>query len=463
MKSLLREQITKLAGQDSHRFHMPGHKGRGAFSAALDITEIEGADNLHDAHGVIREAQAAIAELYGSERSFILVGGSTAGNMAAVLAAGAPGVPMLVATNCHRSVFSALALGRIDARFVDPVANDDTGHADVMTPEIVKDALDKHPDVGGLVMTSPGYFGNVSDVRAIAALLHAKGKWLIVDEAHGAHLKFCDAPYAEDAVSAGADVVIHSAHKLLSSWNMGSLLHHRGTRIDADVLSRYLTMLQSSSPSYPIMISVEEGVIEAKERGAAHFGTIADRHQEVYAAQDPNANIKLYQPEDHYDYSKWLFLVADGTGRALANRLQRNYGIFCEIEYPEHLLAMTGMGTTQADLDALLMAISLSNYPLRKKEQQFKREGFDMPSDNRLNQAVPLWQAVLPQKTENLPLSECEGRVSAAFVMPYPPGVPALIPGDLISREMIDYIRDVINDGVTMVGLSDGLMPVLAK
>ena len=290
---------------------MPGHKGRGEAFALYDydITEIPGADNLHDAHGIIAQAQEKLATIYQSDEAAILVNGTTTGIHSAILGSCTSGAQLLVPINCHRAVFGALGLGRIEGVFITPEIEGNMGFAHSITVASVQQALAENPKIGGMILTNPSYYGTISDVQKIAETLHDQGKFLIVDEAHGAHLRFSD-KLPQDAVTAGADVVIQSTHKILGSLTQSSLIHFQGSRVDRPKIKSFLSLLQSSSPSYPLMISVEEAVDAADEKGESVFNTIVAAHQEYCQSQNGQEPIILYEGNPQvngYDRSKWLF------------------------------------------------------------------------------------------------------------------------------------------------------------
>lgn len=457
----LQKQLEILAKRDRHRLHMPGHKGRGLPLAALDFTEIPGSDNLHDPRGIIADVQNDLAGLYGSVSAQLVVGGTTAGNMAALMAGAAPGEAVLVPVNSHRSVFSALALGRIEGRFITPVLDGTLGFPRELTVEQVEAALDRFPEVRGMILTTPTYYGTVSDTAALAECLHRRDKWLIVDEAHGAHLAFCP-DYPRDAVASGADVVIQSSHKMLATYTQASLLHCCSRRIDPQRIARFLTMLESSSPSYLLMMAVENGVREAAQRGHTPFEGIAKRWDQTQKRQRAGTKLRLYAPPaaQPYDKSKWLWAVADGSGLAIAKKWRESFGVYCEIETAGYLLALTGMGTRTEDLDALDNAVAACQEPVPEPEAC---PVDPVPAAARFNQTVPLWQAFYEQRRQQCPLAACAGRIAARSVIPYPPGVPVLLPGDTITREMAGYLAGCLRRGETVIGADkDAGLEVLA-
>jgi len=462
-KSILKKQLKDLNKINHFRFHMPGHKGQGHdFDLfAYDITEIPGADNLHDPQGIIGEVQEKCAKAYGSEEAAILVNGTTTGIHSAILGACSPGEKLLVPTNCHRSVFGALAIGRIEGVFITPEFNPLMGFAKEVSLDSVKEAIIKYPESCGMVLTNPTYYGTTSDVQAIGDYLHGQGKFLIVDEAHGAHLHF-NQELPLDAIAAGADVSIQSTHKILGSLTQSSLIHFQGIRINRQRVKQFLSLLQSSSPSYPLMISVEEAVDTAFEHGEAIFKKIIKAHKMFFKSQPINAPITLYSGDDSgtgYDQSKWLFHTRGIAGSRVEEILSKTYGIQCELSGNNHVLAMTGIGTTQDALKALTKAIKDLNKQIIAGELQAEtlRPSPDLPQEFLFDEAVktevPLWKGLYSHK-EKCSLAEANDRLAGDFIIPYPPGIPVLLPGSRIDKEMIASLNHLMDHGISIVGIN---------
>ena len=462
-KSIIKNELAKINSHNQYRFHMPGHKGRGEAFALYDydITEIPGADNLHDAQGIIARAQKKLAAIYRSDEAAILVNGTTTGIHSAILGSCAPGAQLLVPINCHRAVFGALGLGRIEAVFITPEIDKNLGFGRSISVATVHQALAKHPPIAGMILTNPSYYGTTSDLAQIAEILHEQGKFLIVDEAHGAHLRFSE-NLPQDALSAGADVVIQSTHKILGSLTQSSLLHFQGSRIDRQKIKSYLSLLQSSSPSYPLMISVEEAVDAAHERGEAVFNMIEAAHREFCQNQNGQQAVTLYDGNglaNGYDRSKWLFQTRGITGTEVAARLSAEYGIQCEMSGDNYLLAMTGMGTSREDLVRITQAIGAINKTIRvdsTAEKEAKRHtqlwaGIDFTA--AVQTEIPLWEALAWENRDQIVLEQAVGQLAGDFIIPYPPGIPVLLPGSRISPDMVVYLNDLLDQQVAVVGI----------
>lgn len=268
-------QLSAYGNSDYYPYHMPGHKrssraGEMARYYDIDITEIDGFDDLHHAEGILREAQERANRLYGAEETYYLVGGSSCGVLASIMAVARRGEELLIARNCHKSVYHAAILQELRVHYCYPALLEEYGIYDGVGAEDVSRMIEEHPDCKAVVITSPTYEGIMSDIGAIARAVHELDKILIVDEAHGAHLGL-DPHMPTGAVAAGADLVVHSLHKTLPAMTQTALLHVQGERVDRARLRRYLTMLQTSSPSYVMMASMDSCIRYVEAHGAEGF------------------------------------------------------------------------------------------------------------------------------------------------------------------------------------------------
>ena len=270
-EELLIERLKKYRKSDMYPFHMPGHKRAKGIKLSfpdpfsVDITEIDGFDNLHHAEGILKDSMEWASCLYGSDRTWYLVNGSTCGLLSAISAAVSHGGKILVSRNCHKAVYHGIYLNHLEAVYVYPQPVPGLGIQGGILPEDVEKALKEEPDIQAVLMVSPTYDGIVSDVKAIADVAHKAGIPLIVDEAHGAHFAYGDA-FPKSALELGADAVIQSVHKTLPSLTQTALLHVKNNRpdggcyLDIKKIERYLQIYQSSSPSYVLMASIENSI-----------------------------------------------------------------------------------------------------------------------------------------------------------------------------------------------------------
>ena len=292
---ILLDRLTEYSQSDFYPYHMPGHKRNTAGDLPVDwtsrdITEIEGFDNLHDADTVLKELQEKAARAYGAEESFYLVNGSTCGILSAISVAVPFGGELLIARNCHKSIYHAAYLRQLKLHYIYPEISKDYDICEAVTPMQVQDALEAHPGVSAVLIVSPTYEGRIANVKAIAKIVHEKGIPLIVDEAHGAHLGFTSG-FAINSARMGVDLVINSVHKTLPAMTQTALLHVNGELVDRQTLKRFLRIYQTSSPSYVLMSSIEEAVEMAMEDNA--FSDMEVRWEKLLTDLSGLRNLKI--------------------------------------------------------------------------------------------------------------------------------------------------------------------------
>ena len=448
-QSLLQAQLEACA-RAAYPLHMPGHKRRcapapGLSCAAWDTTEVPGTDDLHDADGILAQAMARAAALWGSRRCWFLVGGSTCGLLAAIRAATPWGSEILCARNCHKSVYHAIELCGLRPVWLTPPVDRAFGVYGSLSPATVADALAAHPGAACVVLTSPTYEGVLSDIAAIADLCHDRGIPLVVDEAHGAHYLPAAAEYGWQggAVAAGADLVVQSAHKTLPSLTQTALLQLNGTRIDPDEVERQLDVFETSSPSYPLMVSLDGCVTQMAQEGPALFAPWRERLDRFSAAA---ASLKHLRVLCHgtdtlaahpgffaHDSGKILVngAAAGLTGGEMARILRTAYGFETEMACGYNLLAMTSVCDAPDALDRLARALlALDARAVPAPAPEFP--GLCPPGEA----VCTIAQAVrLPRREQ--PLAEAEGAVAAEYVWAYPPGVPLIAPGERVTPAFV--------------------------
>ena len=309
----LYKKLKDYSASDFYGFHMPGHKRSARLTGAdlpygIDITEIEGFDDLHHAGGILKEAQERAASVYRAEETHYLINGSTVGLLSAVLGSTRRGERILMARNCHKSVYNAVLMNELEPVYLYPRMLDGTELNDEVTSGEVGRLLDENPDIRVTVITSPTYDGVVSDIKGIADTVHRRGGILILDEAHGAHFGF-HPMFPENGNVLGADIVIHSLHKTLPALTQTALLHMNGIRADRERVRMYLHMLQSSSPSYVLMAGIDECIRMLEERAGEVFGQYAALLEETRERLKGLDRLKLTETE-RYDRSKIVVSTA---------------------------------------------------------------------------------------------------------------------------------------------------------
>lgn len=464
MKDSLLEQLKLYHQSDAYPFHMPGHKRNPAVDyipVDIDITEIEGFDNLHHAEGVIQKAQERAARLYGSEESFFLVNGSTAGILAAVSAAVPAGKKLLLARNCHKSAYHAAFLRNLQVTYMYPDIITPYGICGGITPDKVLQELRKQPDIQAVFLTSPTYEGMVSNIEKIADIVHRSGRILIVDEAHGAHFGIAGEGFPEGAVTKGADIVIQSLHKTLPSMTQTAILHVQGERVDRRRLRRYLQIYQTSSPSYVFMAGMDSCIRLLEEKGQSLFRQYRKYLASFYQEAVRLKHLHVLRPQeiegrygvDRMDCSKICIFTDSGTD--LYKQLLDKYHLQMEMTAGNYVLAMTSVMDRPEGFRRLLEA-------LREIDDRMDGESFGssfntlrIPETGRADVVMTAAEAE-DKEWQVIPLKDSCQRVTKEYRYVYPPGVPVLVPGERITEEVIELLQYYKAAGLNVLGQEFG-------
>ena len=453
--SKLLDQLKAYAAGPLYPMHMPGHKrrlGDTSLPFAWDVTEVEGVDDLHEAEGILKEAMYRTAALHGAERSWFLVGGSTCGLLSGIRALAPRGSRILVGRNCHKAVYHAIELGSLSADYLIPPIDENFDLYGSITPSQVEAALSAHPDTACVVITSPTYEGVISDVRGIAAVCHRFGVPLLVDEAHGAHLGLFPG-WPESAVQCGADLVVESTHKTLPALTQTALLHlPAGSLADPDEVERQLGVFETSSPSYPLMASLDSCT-----------GILLDRGEELFHSWMKNLwdfdeivkNLRHLRVLGHSAPAEGFFGFDPGklpvstigtrlTGTDLARILREQYHFETEMACGQLCLGMTSPADDREALlrfGQALLEIDKACIPA------------PVPAPTVLpkpGEAVyPIADALL-LPSAGIPAELSAGRVSAESVWAYPPGVPLIAPGERITEDFLRRTRALLESGTKL-------------
>mgnify|MGYP000958913441 CR=1 FL=1 len=444
--------------------HMPGHQRKREMGTALpyayDYTEVEDLDNLHAPEGILQEAMNRTAAYYGCSDCFYLVNGSSSGLQAGIFTLLEEGDEVVVARNCHRSVFYALSLRKAKIHFLLPEFWEDFSCFGSVSLKEVERLLREFPKSKALIFTSPSYEGVVSDVEGIAKLCHENGLSLLVDEAHGAHFSpKRGTSFPESAISLGADLVVQSPHKTLCSLTQSAWILGNGERYSREKLSFYLSVFQTTSPSYPLMLSLEKATTLLETKGEAlfsHWKEVMESFREK--ARTLSYFTFLWEKEEAcfaMDFTK-IFLRARGIpklrlGKDLAKLLREDYGIESEMHSGENLLLMTGPFILEEELERLFFA-------LKDIERRFGKEKGKPLRSKLLSSA--LYQISVAENTlqiseglkegEEVNLRDGEGRICLEYLSLYPPGIPLLFPGEKLTAEKIQGIEALEKEGIEL-------------
>lgn len=463
----LYDDLKDYSNSDFYPFHMPGHKrnpesGRMQELYQMDITEIDGFDNLHNPESIIRDAQMRAAQFYHSEETYFLVNGSTAGILSAVSAIVGDGKKLIIARNCHKAVYHAAFLNRTELDYIYPEYSSEFDLAKDITAEQIVEKIEnilckeriserkRATDIiSGVVITSPTYEGIISRIREIAERVHQYGIPLIVDEAHGAHFGIHPA-YPESAVSQGADLVIQSVHKTLPAPTQTALLHKNGRLIDSRKLRKYLSIYQSSSPSYLLMAGIDEAISTVSREGKKRLDNLLHFRDRIFNEIGKCRHIRLCPDTE----PGRLVISTKGTsvsGRKLYDILREKYHLQMEMAAGTYVIAILSMMDTEDGINRLISALREIDKVLCDKQG----ENLPVPYPDRAPlKAAELWQ-VYQAVSEEIDFIHSKDKIAAEFVNFYPPGIPILVPGEIISSDIIDLIRLYLESGYTVQGVEN--------
>lgn len=484
-KRSILEQLKTYSASDYYPFHMPGHKrnrveGEGLAEKfpnpfSIDITEISGFDDLHHPEGMLLESMKRAAAIYGADESCYLVNGSSGGILAAVSGCVKRGGKILIGRNCHKSVYNGVFLNCLWAEYVYPQFIEELGINGGILPEDVETALSRCPDIQAVLIVSPTYDGIVSDISRIAETVHKRGIPLIVDEAHGAHFPFGrEWGFPASALDMGADVVIQSLHKTLPSFTQTAVLHMKKKFLGQEKMERikqFLTIYQSSSPSYLFLAAAEQCILYMNGPGRSRLGWL---FKEMEKFRQKTAHLSLLRVPGRewvgkkgvYDMDLSKILIYTGnTGKSgawLGEKLRREYHLELEMCAPQYGLALTSLWDREEGLERLYQAVteidselaSEASVPGRADNPLYDRGSIYDDMTFHMKAAYSIFQAQ-EMPAEEVLLSACSGRAAAEYVYLYPPGIPCLIPGEVITDEMVQKILRYEKMGFSVHGLKN--------
>lgn len=485
----LNDKLYNLKQDSPYPFHMPGHKRR--FRSfpdpySIDITEIEGFDDLHDQDGVIRELSEDLAGCYGADVCFLSVGGSTDLNLSAVFAAAKPGERILIARNSHKSVYNAALLRNLAVSYVYPQLLSD-GICGEVGAEDIREILEKQnagtDQIRAVVITSPTYEGICSDIGQISEVCHAYQVPLIVDSAHGAHLGLKNVDYdgiksqygtafPKNPIEEGADAVILSLHKTLPAFtSTACLIMNHDSLVRPELIKKYFDRIETSSPSYILMAGIGECVDFLKDEAHESFMEYALRLKAFYDWADERLkNIRINRvynkaqenqmsiASDRSDPSK-IIINADKAGLSgisLKHILRHKYDIELEMASLDYGLAMTSVCDTDEGFERLRQALSEIDDNSSDYQQKIENETDIITGlyDFFPEKKYELSEADL-MESRMTALNDSAGKVSADFIMVYPPGIPLVCPGEVMTEGIIDRINRAVKAGLSVNGLTD--------
>ncbi len=464
------EAIKAYAELNTLRLHVPGHGGgigasedflesMGTKVLELDVTELPGLDDLNNPTGIIADAQKLAAKAFGAERSHFLINGTTQGLQALIMAVSFPGGKLILPRNIHRSVVGGMILAGLNPVFVRPATIPGFNiPAGVPVKEYEK-AMEDNPDAAGVLCIHPTYHGVTGDLRGIAEAAHLKGKPVLADEAHGCHFYF-HRGLPLGALECGADAAVQSIHKTGGSLTQSSMLHIQGNILKAEKITAALRLIQTSSPSYLLMASLDSARRRLAVNGEDIFAGLLEMSALI---RKDLAEIKYLevlseaqldgQGAVDFDFCRLVIRVSGLgiTGYQAADWLAKTQGIFVEMADYDNIVAVPFLGMSEVESRRLVKAI-------RELACREGREGaslnFSVKPSPIAKQMVGLREAWFAPSRKVL-LSEAVGAVCGEWLAIYPPGIPLIMPGEEISQEMVNYLIWAKQSGACFQGTAD--------
>jgi arginine/lysine/ornithine decarboxylase len=474
---------------------MPGHKRnieKISFENPfkMDITEIDGFDNLHNPEGIIKQEMDKATEYYRTKRSYYLVNGSTSGNMSAISAVAGYGDKIIVARNSHKSIYNAIGLLRLKVEYIYPTHINEYGISGSYNIENIREVIENNRDAKAVVITSPTYEGIVSDIANISEIAHKYNIPLIVDSAHGAHFILSE-KFPKTAIECGADVVIESLHKTLPSLTQTAILHYNSNIIDREKIEKYLSIYQTSSPSYVLMSSISNCInimMNSRNEVEKYFENI----DKLTARLNVLKNFKILSRKlDEnkiyaFDVSKVVIISLNKnvTGKKLMDLLRESYDIEMEMAAGNYVVAMTSIFDTDAGMERLASAMeeidrklninsdndkneseNISRLETESRKSKIAGEATEVTGESRettekvADESADIGNIYAIKNTKICEIFEVEAfkksgekintgiekkiseKISDEFVYLYPPGIPLIVPGEVADAEMMDNIE----------------------
>jgi arginine decarboxylase len=479
MKPRLQHATPLLSAMERFRrsdpavFTTPGHKaGRyagdrsvdilGADVFRSDISLLNGIDDRRESNDYRGQAEDLAAQLYGSKKAFFSVNGSSLSVHVALLAVARPGDRVLLARNAHKSMIAATIIAGVKPVFMFPNYDEEVDLAHVITPGELERQLDAHPDVKAVLIVSPDYYGFTADVKRLAELAHQRGIPLVVDEAWGVLFPFHpDFPY--DGIHAGADISLGSFHKVLPALSQASIIHVQGDLVDPMSITRALDLMESTSPSSLILASIDGARREMALHGKKAWGralALAERAREALGEID---GLEILNEEsvdrEHlagFDSTKLVIDVGNlgVTGFDAADWLAAKKKVLIELADPRRIMAIITPADDDVSIERLVTSVAAMAKWARKHPSRYRDE-LPLLRDLKTKLVMDPRSAFFADQ-EPIPIDEAEGRVAAEMISPYPPGIPAIIPGERFTAPIIQYLKVGVKMGMMYPDAADG-------
>nr|UWI50055.1 aminotransferase class I/II-fold pyridoxal phosphate-dependent enzyme [Clostridioides difficile] len=450
-------KLNEIVNKEVISFHMPGHKKGKIYEKLgyanvlenlykMDTTEIIETDNLHSPEGIIKVSQENTAKVFKSDYTYYLVNGSSCGIQSAIMSVCNPKSKIIVNRDCHQSVINGCILGDVDIEYIPCKISKDTNILKGVNVINVIDIIDKNLDAKAILLTYPTYYGMTYDLEYICNYAHSKNIVVIVDEAHGAHLGLSDR-LPKTALEQGADIVIQSTHKTLPSFTQSSMIHVKGERVDLDKISNMLRITESSSPSYLLLSSLELAVDIYENKGKQLMEELLNNIH--IFKNNVNKNLEIYSTNDKTK----VFISAKSiglTGYELENILRKKYNIQVELSNYYGILLICTIGNSTQDFISLETAL---NDIVVKEFKTTKLDNIKYPVDIPKKILTP--REAFYKTKKSVKIYDSIGKICGESIVPYPPGISIISPGEIISKEIIDYLKFCSSKGMIISGIKD--------
>ena len=460
MKAPLLEELIKYHNEENLILSMPGNKcglgfendhlGREFMNkmGKIDITEVEPLDNLHCPEGVIKHAQELLAKTYRSKKAYFLVNGSSGGNLSAIFACFNEGDEVILERNCHKSIYNAVVLRKLKVSYIEPVIDFENG---IFLPPDSKNiyrALEKCSNPKGIILTYPNYFGIAYDIEEIIIDLKDKGIKVILDCAHGAH--FGVNKRLPKSMAGLGDYVVLSAHKTLPALTQGSYIT---VNDENDNFEFYLRAFMTTSPSYLVMASLDYARYYMDEYGDKQYEQLIDNAEKWRIEINKLEKVKILCDEninklgDYYiDKSRYLMILPNGYSGHKLLEYFRNKKIQSEMSFSRGIVLILSPFNDEKDFKIVYDALLELNLENIKDERECMYI-------SEIPKKVLEPYEVFSSSYDSLDINKCDGKISKEFIIPYPPGIPIICPGEIISKESIDIINNYIDNEKDIIGV----------
>jgi arginine/lysine/ornithine decarboxylase len=473
--------VLKYIKEYNVSFCMPGHKGGLGFLETLkgkelyenlikvDVTEVDGLDNLHHADGIIKESQQLLSEYYGSVKSYFLVNGSTSGNLAMIFSSFNEGDKIIVERNCHRSIFNAIVMRKLKPVYIKNKIHPKYDAPLPLDKEHFSYLINENKDAKGIIVTYPNYYGICLDLPYVIETAKQYGMRVLVDAAHGAHFG-ASKLLPESPLKMGANMVVMSAHKTLPSLTQTAFLHV-GEGIDISKVDFYVSAFLSTSPSYMLLCSMDYARFYIQEYGTDDYDELIkicqinrkkiNRLGTFYIlGEEDLSDISSNYAEDAtrytIDLTRYIINVPKGySGHKLLEYLRANK-IQAEMSDSRNVILIFSPFNKEQDFKKLYIALKNCDMNILKQEYVDLIE-YDMPM------SVMHPYEVLDKEKTMVELKNSEGKISAVAIVPYPPGIPIVMPGEKLGEKSIAVIQYYIQANVTVLGINEGKVATVEK